>query len=221
MQQIIQDMRKRCRMAMNGVVSGSMRERGVTYKLNFGLILQQIKDIAIRYEQNAELAEALWKENTRELKILATHLYPKDAFNAEAANRWMNQIANQEIREQVCLNLFQNLPFADQLGIEWSNSNEEDSRTTGYWLLARLLLSKKITNGLTIEYFDKVWSDVASENIFLRNASLLVLKHIGRNSEEEANLILAKLNSYKDNLDPLKKEAYNSISFEFEFFFGS
>lgn len=216
--EIIRDIRQRCRMAMNGIASTSMRERGLAYKLNFGLVIKQIKDLAALYESDADLAEILWKEETRELKILATLLYPNDKLSAETANRWVSEIGNQEMREQVCLNLFQEVAFADQLGIGWSNSDDKDIRTTGYWLLVRLLLTKKFAGVLSTGYFNFIWQDITDENIFLRNASLLVLKHIGRQTKEEADIILQKLLAYKDDKDPVKQEAYNSICFEFEFF---
>ena len=46
---------------MNGAVSQSMREKGLVYKLNFGVELPRIKMIAENYEKNHDLAQALWK----------------------------------------------------------------------------------------------------------------------------------------------------------------
>lgn len=217
---IIKDIRKRCRMAMNGVASTSMREYGLNYKLNFGLIIQQIKDVANRYTPNSKLAETLWKEDTRELKILATLLYPIDEFDITTANRWVQEIPNQEIREQICINLFQNLSFANQLAIDWTNNNSDNIKTSGYWLMVRLFLAKKIESIIYVDYFKYIWEDVLAEDIFLRNAALLTIKHIGRQSQQEAKIILEKISDYKDCGDPLKQELYNSIAFEFEFYFG-
>lgn len=220
LEETIRDIRQQCRMAMNGMASASMRERGLVYKLNFGLVIQQIKDLADRYESSIELAESLWKEETRELKILATFLFPKDKFTAEYANKWALEIGNQEIREQLCLNLLQELDFADQLAIAWANSEDKELRTTGYWLLARLFLTKKIQSHLVVDYFNYIWQDAVAEDLFLRNAALLDLKFIGRQSREEADIILQQLSVYREDSDPIKQEAYNSTAFEFEYFFG-
>lgn len=219
MRDTIQEIRKHCRLAMNGVASTSMRQKGMAYKVNFGLVIQQIKDLANRYKPSAELAELLWKEDTRELKILATMLYPVANFSEDIANRWVTEIPNQEIREQVCINLFQDLPYANKLVKEWINDTDSNIRITGYWLLVRLFLIKKT------EYFDKtsttsIWDDVVVEDTFLHKAALLALKHIGRQSKTEANIILEKLAVYKDDKDPLKQEVYNSLEFEFEYYYG-
>lgn len=194
-----------------------MRQRGLDYKVNFGLSVQQIKDLSKRYEPDVALAEALWAENTRELKILATLLYPVNSFTRELADIWVHEISNQEIREQICLNLFQNLPFANEIGLKWSNSTDEKIRTTGYWLLVRLFISKQNEIIITRQ-LSSIWQDIISEDMFLRNASLLLLKHIGRQSKEQANAILEELSVYKDDNNLIKQEAFNSVAFEFDYF---
>lgn len=215
---IIRDIRKRCRLAMNGVASTSMRQRGMVYKVNFGLLIPQIRNLAASFPPDAGLADTLWKEETREMKILATMLYPAEEFTKENAEKWVAEINNQEEREQVTLNLFQNLPYADELAAEWGRSADENIRTTGYWLLARLLLLKK-TENITKESLPFILTDVVSENTFLRNAALLALKHIGRQSKDTAVKILTELSAYKEDEDLIRQEAYNSLSFEFEYYF--
>ncbi len=65
---------------MNGVVSQSMHEKGLVYKLNFGVELPRMKIIAARYAKDHALAQALWKEDIREFKILAAMLQPIETF---------------------------------------------------------------------------------------------------------------------------------------------
>lgn len=203
---------------MNGIASTSMRQKGMSYKINFGLLIPQIKELARSYAKNTELATSLWKEDTRELKILATLLYPVNEFTESDASEWVAEISNQEIREQVCFNLFQELPYANKLAVEWGSSVNQNIRTTGYWLLARLLLLKKI-GGVELSLFPSIMNDAISEDTFLRNAALLALKHIGRQSKANANEILKDLSAYKEDESLVKQEAYNSLAFEFEYFF--
>ena len=220
-EEIIRDIRKRCRMAMNGVASASMRGYGLNYKLNFGVSIQKIKEIASRYESDKDLAETLWLDGTRELKILATLLYPTDQFSKETANEWVSQVPNQEIREQVCLNLFQILDFSDQIALEWINEEDENVRATGYWLIVRLLLAKKFAGTIEIDTYQYIWKDIVSENVSLRNAAVLFLKNAGKSSPTLAEKILEKVAIFKDSEDPLQKEIYDSLSFEFEFFYDN
>lgn len=219
--EILKSIRTDCRLAMNGVVSTSMRQLGMDYKLNFGLLIAQIKALAAKYGPSAVLANRLWREDTRELKILATMIYPIDEFFKEQANIWVNEIPNQEIREQVCINLFQELPYAQELALEWISSGNEEIRTTGYWLLARLLLAKKNVGVLQLSDLSVTYKkDIISEQLFLRNASLLVLKHMARQSKSLGLSVLEDIRDYRNASDQLKEEAYESISFEIEFIFG-
>ena len=85
----IKDIKSKFRLFMNGMVSQSMREKGMEYKLNFGIEYPRIKEIAAGYEPDHELAQALWKENIRECKILAGLLQPADTFYQEIADIWI------------------------------------------------------------------------------------------------------------------------------------
>ena len=76
----IKEIKQSFRQMMDGAVAQSMREKGVDYKLNWGATLPRLKEMAeeIKGEPNMStddcyhLAIALWKENVRECKILAT-----------------------------------------------------------------------------------------------------------------------------------------------------
>lgn len=216
---IIRDIRRRCRMAMNGIASASMRSHGLNYKLNFGVDIKKIKEIAARYESDLQLSELLWQDGTRELKILATMLCPHDACTKESACEWVRQIPNQEIREQVCINLFQSLTYADQLVSEWVVDNDYEVRTTGYWLYVRRILTKQLTQNIDISAFVYLWDDVVSPQVSLRNAALLFVKNAGKQSAAIAEDIMRNLSNYKDSEDDFLREIYDSIAFEFEFFY--
>ena len=104
LQDEIREIRKQLRLAMNGVISTSMREKGIVYKLNFGVPYPEIKEIARKHKPNGELAAALWKEDIREFKILATFLQPAETLPLDEAKRWVKEIPYLEIAEHCCRN---------------------------------------------------------------------------------------------------------------------
>ena len=53
MNETLRDIRTQLRLNMNGVISSSMREKGMNYRLIFGVPLPEIKLIATRYRQDA------------------------------------------------------------------------------------------------------------------------------------------------------------------------
>ena len=74
---------------MNGVASADMRKAGIGYKLNFGVGLPALKEIAKETEKSPELAAALWKEDIRECRILAALIYPQDQYLPDLADLWI------------------------------------------------------------------------------------------------------------------------------------
>ncbi|MFR9165922.1 MAG: DNA alkylation repair protein [Dysgonomonas sp.] len=216
-EETIKDIRIGCRRFMNGVTSTGMRKMGADYGMNFGVSVPQMKDLAGKYQPNKDLAEKLWAEDTRELKILATLLYPLQDFDKERAEAWVADVPNQEIREQLCLNLLQNLDFAFPLSLDAANSKSESVRATGYWLLARLIISGAVDN-IDMDKLNYLWNDLLSENVSLRNASILLLKRVGRLSQILSVEILKKTEPFRNSADAVKREIYDSLSFEFEFY---
>ena len=97
----LKDIKTQLRLSMNGAVSQSMREKGLVYKLNFGVELPRIKMIAEGYEKNHDLAQALWKEEIRECKILAGMLQPIETFYPEIADIWVENIRNTVCSGQI------------------------------------------------------------------------------------------------------------------------
>ena len=218
MDKLIRNIRTDLRLAMNGVVSSSMRDKGMDYKMNFGVDVPRIKGIAEKYDSDAALAKELWKLDVRELKILSTMLYPVNEFSEADADVWINEIPNQEIREHLCRNLLQELPYADKLVQKWTGDASESVRLSGFWLYARLMLIQsdavqRINNDPIIE---KALSDVHSDDGLLHTAALNVLKQVVRRDQKGADSIMMQISDYSTSDDPLEKEIFDNLQFEFK-----
>lgn len=143
MENELREIRTQLRLAMNGVVSTSMREKGIKYKLNFGVPLLEIRQIARQHTPNAALAAALWKEDIREFKILATFLQPPSACSLEQAQQWVREIPYLEIAEQASRNLFSKLPQAEILMERlWADTEDEYARTVAFLIAVQRLADK-------------------------------------------------------------------------------
>ena len=173
----LKDIKTQLRLSMNGAVSQSMREKGLVYKLNFGVELPRIKMIAEGYEKNHDLAQALWKEEIRECKILAGMLQPIETFYPEIADIWVENIRNIEIAELTCMNLFQHLPYAPAKSFHWIADEQEYVQTCGFLTAARLLMKKgDMTERASGELLDQAICAVHSDSYHIRNAALLVIR---------------------------------------------
>ena len=218
MDELIRNIRTDLRLAMNGVVSSSMREKGMDYKMNFGVDVPRLKGIALKYEPNSALAEAIWELDVREMKILATMLYPVNHFAESNADKWVSEIVSQEIREHLCINLLQNLSYSNELVEKWIADGHESIRITGFWLYVRLMLIKSdvLKKINTDQIIEKALIDVQSESGLLSKAALNALKQIIRRSEKDATMIMKKVLLFSASDKPKEKEIFDDLRFEYD-----
>lgn len=173
----IKDIKKQFRLFMNGVASQSMREKGLDYKLNFGIELPRIKEIAAKYEKNHEVAQALWKENVRECKILAGLLQPVGTFYPEIADIWVEDMRYPEIAELTCMNLFQYLPYASEKAFQWMADEGEYFQFCGYMLVTRLLMKgSELNERAENEFLDQALTAVQGESGMVCRAACTALR---------------------------------------------
>lgn len=219
MQEKIQEIRKQLRLVMNGVVSSSMREKGIDYKMNFGVSVPKIKEIASQYQPDAALASLMWEQDVRELKIMATLLFPVDEFTSEVANQWVRGIKQMEIAEQLTANLLPKLPFAEELAVVWITDEEEFVSVTGYLLFARLCTLGQLLQdahaSLLLDEGYKVLNIGLSRK---QRAASLALKRYGRQSVAQGTAVLGVISEFWNSGLPEKTEIYNDIKFEFEYY---
>lgn len=215
----LKDIRARLRLAMNGVASTSMRAHGVDYKVNFGVSLSNLKELAGDYVAEPGLAEALWKTETRELKILATLLYPPELFSAATADAWVKDIRHLEIAEQLSLNLLDKLSFAPEAAARWIRAKEEYVVVTGYLLYTRLFMKGWQPDETEASPFLTSSREVALAGVSRRQrAAQLALKRYGRLSEAKGEEVLALFADFQKSGDVERQEFYRDIQFEFEYY---
>ena len=168
------------RQMMDGSISQSMRDKGVDYKLNWGATLQRLREMAKEITDNQELiadgqyelAIALWTENIRECKILATLLMPADRMLPEVCDIWMEQMPTQEIAEQAAFNLWQYLPYAPEKAYQWIASDKELYQLCGFHVLTRLFMRGQEPNERGInEMLDQALAALQGPYLSVRKAA--------------------------------------------------
>ena len=217
--EILKDIRTQLRLGMNGVASQSMREKGLVYKLNFGVELPRIKMIAAGYEKNHALAQALWKEDIREFKILAGMLQPIDTFYHEIADIWVEDIRNIEIAGLTAMNLLQHLPYAPAKTFRWIADEREYVQVTGYLTIARLLMKKgDMPERASSELLDQAITAVFSGACHVRNSALLAIRKYMQYSEANAFSVCRMVERYAGSENETERMLYDVAKEEAENF---
>lgn len=185
------------RLFMDGTTSRSMAQKGMGYKINWGVPFHELRKMAAPYVPNYELAIELWKENIRECKIMATLIMPPERMSPELADVWTEQPLQQEMAEMLAFNLLQHVDFAPALAYQWMAGDRMDRQICAYQLLARLFMKGSEPNerGLD-EYLDQVSIALQSDNLGVRHAasaSLQKLAMLGDSYEQRVDELLARL----------------------------
>lgn len=197
--QQVKEIKQSFRLMMDGMVAKSMRDKGLEYKLNWGATLPRLREKADEIGKNYDLAIALWKENVRECKVLATMIMPAERMLPEVADIWMEQTPNLEIAEQAAFNLYQYLPYAPAKAYTWMASEKELYQLCGFHIISRLFMNKQEPNERGInEFIDQALVALQGPSIPVKKAAMsaiqrfaelgLVYERIAKSAIKQANL---------------------------------
>lgn len=214
----IKDIKSKFRLFMNGKVSQSMREKGLDYKLNFGIEYPRIKEIAAGYAKNHALAQALWKEPIRECKIMAGLLQPLDTFYPEIAEIWIEDMRYPEIAEYTVMNLFQYLPYASESAFRWMADERTYFQLCGFLVMARLLMGgAKLNERAEAELADQACAAIENDEPMVQKAAALALRKFASQSEEHGKRIANQLHALELSPNPYVRALANEIKNELEY----
>lgn len=173
----VKSIKQAFRLMMDGAVAQSMRQKGLDYHLNWGATLPRLREMADEYGKNYELAIALWKENVRECKILATMIMPAEKVLPEVIDIWMEQTPTTEIAEQAAFNLYQYLPYAPEKAYTWIASDRELYQLCGFHILSRLFMNGQEPNERGInEFVDQALAALQGESMIVRKAAMMAIQ---------------------------------------------
>lgn len=172
----VREIKQSFRLMMDGATAQSMREKGSDYHVNWGASLPMLKQKAKETGQDYHLAVALWKENVRECKILATLLMPPEKMPREVADIWMEQTTSVEMAELAAFNLYQHLPYAAEKAYEWMASEKELYQLCGFHVLARLFMRGQSPNERGIhEFIDQALCALQGESLSVKKAAMAAM----------------------------------------------
>ena len=199
-QEKLKEIKKSFFLRMDGTASRSMREKGLDYKINWGVSIPDLRKMADEYGKDYALAIELWKENIRECKILATMMMPPEQMLPEIVELWMEQTPSQEIAEMAAFNLYQHLEYAPVLAFQWIAGDNEMEQICGYNLLARLFLKGHEPNERGIqEFLDQALTALQSPSVSVRHAAMNCVRRFASLGDDYTQICKSALKTL--NLD--------------------
>lgn len=182
------------RLLMSGPTSQSMTQKGLGYKINWGVPFIELKKMALEYGKDHELAIELWKEDIRECKILATLIMPAEKMLPEITDIWMEQVKSQEMAEMLAFNLLQHVDYAPAIAYEWIATDKTLYEIAGFQLLARLFANGQEANERGInEFLDQATVALQGDNMGIKHAAANCVLRFADLGEEYEKIARAAL----------------------------
>ncbi len=205
-EKIFQGLLKRITLLKNGETAAQMRTMGVKYRINWGVSVIALRDLARQYEKDHLLALKLWNKQWRETMILATLLEEPDQLNEEQMDYWTKSFETAEMAEQAVSNLFVYSKFAFAKALEYCCGKKHWVRYTGILLMGRLaMVSRDDIDEMFETFFEVIpplMKDPSLQNALYR--SLLLLGNRNENLREQAvaflNAVCARQEEQSGNL---------------------
>ena len=113
------------RKQMNGAVADTMRYYGGKYGLNYGVSLPTLRSIATAEPRDHSLAQYLYKQQVRELRLAALHIAEPEKVTLSEAPFWAEGVINSEVAEEMSFALLSQASDAKLIIEEWSKSDNE------------------------------------------------------------------------------------------------
>lgn len=184
--EVIIEIKKELRANMNGVASAAMRQTD-DYRVNFGIELPRIQQIASEFPSERRLAQALWHESVRECKILATILMPAKEFDEELCDIWVSEIRTVEMAQIFALNLMRRLPYASSKAFEWISADNTMLQITGYFTMCHVLRMGEMSQRSAEELLDQLACDINAIDGNLSKAAVKTLQIFASRSDDNMN----------------------------------
>ena len=186
------------RSLMNGTAAASLREKGLHYRLIFGVEWPQLMRLSAEIGKDHDLAQALWKEDIRACRLLAGLIQPVETFSLELADVWIETMHYPEEAQYTVLSLFQHLPHVSEAAFNWIARSEEMYRLCGWLVLARLFMKGLPLNTRSEdEFIDQAETSLQDPSLAVRVAARnAVLKYslIGEREEHRVGKIIGLCN---------------------------
>ncbi len=213
---IFQQIISKIKPLQNGEVVNSMQKRGLEYKVNFGVSIPLLQQLASAYGKNHLVALKLWNKQWRETMILATLIEDPDKVTENQMDFWVKNFPSIEIAEQAAMNLFTKTGMAYQKAFEYCLGKKLVVKIVGLLMIGRLALTDRETPDEAFDpffelmpplskdpqlavVFSRVYIQIGMRNLNLNQVAIRhanILKTIdSQTARESAEQILIQLDS--------------------------
>lgn len=158
-----------------------MAKYGMRGEKRLGVAIPELRKMARKIGKNHELALKLWKTRMPEAMILAAMVDQPEKVTEQQMEDWVKDINSWDVCDQLCMNLFEKVPFTLKKIKEWSKREEEFVKRTAFALIACLAWhDKEAPDKLFIKLFSIIKDGATDERKLVKKAVNWALRNIGK-----------------------------------------
>jgi 3-methyladenine DNA glycosylase AlkD len=161
-----------------------MARYGISTANRLGNSIPFLRKLAKETGKNHKLALELWKEGLDETRILASMIGEEDKLTEEQVEKWVGDFNSWDVCDQVCMNLFKKLPFAEKKIKEWSKREEAFVKRAAYSIIACIAVhDKEKPDKEFIKFFPIIKRGSTDERNYVKKAVSWALRNIGKRNK--------------------------------------
>ena len=190
-----------------------MARFGISTANRLGNSIPDLRGLAKEIGKNHKLALELWKEGIDETRILASMIGEGDKLTEEQADKWASDFNSWDVCDQVCMNLFEKLPFIERKIKEWPKREEEFVKRAAFATLACIAVhDKEKKDNEFIKFFKIIKKSSTDERNYVKKAVSWALRNIGkRNKNLNKEVVKFAKELEKSNLKSAKWIARDTL----------
>jgi 3-methyladenine DNA glycosylase AlkD len=161
-----------------------MARYGMDTTNRLGNSIPFLRKLAKEIGKDHKLALELWEKGIDETKILASMIAEENKLTEEQAEKWVADFNSWDVCDQVCMNLFEKMPFVQKKIKEWSEREEEFVKRTAFSLIACITWhNKELPDEELIKFFSLIKKGAEDERNYVKKAVSWALRNIGKKNK--------------------------------------
>jgi 3-methyladenine DNA glycosylase AlkD len=180
----VNDIVKKLKSKANPDNLEGMARYGISTKNRLGNSIPFLRKLAKEIGKNNKLALELWEEGIDETRILASMIGEEDKLTEVQCEKWVADFNSWDVCDQVCMNLFKKLPFAEKKIKEWSKREEEFVKRAAFSLIACIAVyDKKKSDKEFLKFLTLIKKASTDERNYVKKAVSWALRNTGKRNK--------------------------------------
>ena len=158
----------------------NMKRFGIVSRYRMlGISRTELRKIARKLPKDLELAKALWNTDILEAKVLATMIVDPKKFPRELARKWVEEVDNWDLCDQLVVNVLWRTNYARELIKELWKSDKEFVKRAALVIMAKFAMSD-MPNDKVEEFMPYVKEGLRDRRKYVKKAAQWAKRYLER-----------------------------------------